>query len=433
MTMVFRQWLGGALLFVVLCVAIVSPRATSTVLVLGLLAILARTLIRRSQPPSLSTTSSGLVASFAFVGFAALSALWSATPLSSVLKPAYAAVALATVWLLHDNLPRLSTRQLDFLAEAFLVATAIGMVFLAIEILTAQAITRAVMTLIPSLHETLEKKHVRVVKGAVRALSDTNLNRRMALLIWLMWPVLMLASLDAHRWRGRVVATVVVIGAAVVLLLGSHQSSQLAILGGLGVFFLARLNVNATRRALTVTWVVATLLVVPLALLAFQARLHEQPWLFRSAQHRVVIWALAAGEVLKSPLTGVGADATRKAMRAVVADEPPREDLAGFKSGYADHAHNVYLQVWYELGAVGAALFLAIGLAALRATSRLTDRIQPFALALFATTGLMISFSYGLWQTWFIAACALSVCALLLATEIDRGRDRKRTADAPDS
>ncbi|MDX2287203.1 MAG: O-antigen ligase family protein [Hyphomicrobiaceae bacterium] len=423
MDVVFRQWLGGAALCALLCIAVVSPRGASTVLAIILLASLAMALHRRELPPLPTAAHVGQWSALAFVAFAMSTALWSATPLASVMKPAYFAVALAALWLIHHIVPRLSARQLDFLAEACLLATAAGMAFVAFEILTAQAVTRHIMTLFPVLHESLERKHVTIVDGFVRRLSDTNLNRRMALLVWLMWPVLLLASLDIVRWRGRIVVATIAVCAAIILLRGSHQSSQLAILGGLLVFAAAHVDRAMTRRALAVLWIIATVFVVPIALLTFHARAHEASWLFRSAQHRVVIWGQAASEVLKSPLVGVGADATRKAMREVVAAEPSRRDeLAGFESGYADHAHNVYLQVWYELGAIGAALFLAMGLLALQSTKNLATRVQPYALALFATSALMIASSYSLWQTWFIAACGLGFAGLLLAVAVNRSR-----------
>ncbi|MEJ0067893.1 MAG: hypothetical protein WDO24_03180 [Pseudomonadota bacterium] len=66
------------------------------------------------------------------------------------------------------------------------------------------------------------------------------------------------------------------------------------------------------------------------------------------------------------------------------------------------HPHNGALQVWLELGAVGALVGALIALVVL---SRLTpDRLAPaeraVGLATFATAAVELSLSYGIWQSW---------------------------------
>jgi O-antigen ligase len=73
------------------------------------------------------------------------------------------------------------------------------------------------------------------------------------------------------------------------------------------------------------------------------------------------------------------------------------------------------LQVWYELGAIGALLFLSIGLLTLRAIAKLQASAQPAAIAMFATTSLLIGFSYSMWQTWFMAALGLAITMFTIA------------------
>lgn len=47
------------------------------------------------------------------------------------------------------------------------------------------------------------------------------------------------------------------------------------------------------------------------------------------------------------------------------------------------HTHNMYLQIWYELGAIGSMLFVAAGLAVLR-LDRLPVAAQPAMFVTFA-------------------------------------------------
>jgi O-antigen ligase len=73
------------------------------------------------------------------------------------------------------------------------------------------------------------------------------------------------------------------------------------------------------------------------------------------------------------------------------------------------HPHNAALQVWLELGAVGAALAAALawllGVAAARATC---PAAAAGALASGAVTAML---SFGAWQAWWIAAGLLAAAA----------------------
>ena len=54
------------------------------------------------------------------------------------------------------------------------------------------------------------------------------------------------------------------------------------------------------RKAITVGWVVACLLVVPLVAVAYQQQLHFAEWLPHTARQRIILWGYTAGEVAKS-------------------------------------------------------------------------------------------------------------------------------------
>ena len=180
------------------------------------------------------------------------------------------------------------------------------------------------------------------------------------------------------------------------------------------IFALAWISRVWASRLLTTGWVLACVAVIPLALLAGRGHLDKVPWLHHSLQHRFIIWNYTAEETLKAPILGIGAYMTYVlgAERNKTAVKVPGEP---YKKTLSRHAHNVYLQTWYELGAAGAALLMAVGIAVLGAIRRLTDRVQPFALATFATGATMISSSYGMWQTWYLALFALAAVALAVA------------------
>ena len=79
------------------------------------------------------------------------------------------------------------------------------------------------------------------------------------------------------------------------------------------------------------------------------------------------------------------------------------------------HAHNLYLQVWFELGAIGAALVLLLGVTLLRAVRTLARDVRPYAYAAFSTAALVAAFGWGLWQTWLLAGFGMAFILVILA------------------
>ena len=80
------------------------------------------------------------------------------------------------------------------------------------------------------------------------------------------------------------------------------------------------------------------------------------------------------------------------------------------------------MQTWYELGAVGALLLMATGLAVLAALRRLPRLQLPYAYATFVAATIVGCFSWGLWQTWFMAAYGVAAVLLALAVEVAERR-----------
>ncbi len=411
-----REWWLGILTGILLTVTFFGPRTTTAIMLLVLLAALCERALRPTLTRRPELFNSLLLALAAFSSWAFASAIWSPSPWNSLLKPIFLITAATGVCVALRSVSATTKSEAHFLGEGALTALIIGYVLVAIEIITGQLLTRTILTTFPALYENIQK-HVTVAEdGTVVRVTIANLNRRMTILVWMFWPMLLLLLHDPSQVRKWAATAALLFGAGVVLLFGSHQSSQVALAGGILAFGFAWFNRKAALVAVAGLWSAAVLLALPVALMVFQADLHKADWLFKSARHRVVIWGTAADEAMRSPIIGVGADATRRAMKKSTQTRArAKKDLGQFESGYANHAHNVYLQVWYELGAIGAFLFLAVGLMALRMVSRLTENLQPAAIAMFVTTSLLIAFSYSVWQTWFISALALSLVVFAVA------------------
>ncbi len=115
---------------------------------------------------------------------------------------------------------------------------------------------------------------------------------------------------------------------------------------------------------------------------------------------RLDIWAFASGLVAEHPLRGWGLDASR-----------------GFGTAIPLHPHNGAIQIWLELGAVGAALTGAligwIG-SALTATSRINPSLAAAGAGSLTTYLVIGSLSFGVWQEWWLALGGLAAGCIVL-------------------
>ena len=131
---------------------------------------------------------------------------------------------------------------------------------------------------------------------------------------------------------------------------------------------------------------------------------HELPGQIgkHSWAERLDIWRFVSGEVLQNPIKGWGLDASR-----------------AWPNDIPLHPHDAALQIWLELGALGAALaglfwaWLFTRIAAMVEG----DRNMAAAAAATATAYLTIgALSFGVWQEWWLAvgAVAIVVCGLVV-------------------
>lgn len=163
----------------------------------------------------------------------------------------------------------------------------------------------------------------------------------------------------------------------------------------------------------------ATLLVVPIAVASYSADLHQTKWIPKTGQARIILWSVTAVNVMEAPLFGVGVAAT-KALDERVADQSEQREGHAYPQRTGRHAHNIFMQTWYELGAVGPVILLGLGLLILRHLFRLTDAVQPYAIASFVSAAIIGAFSWGIWQTWFMAAFGIWALLLMLILEAAR-------------
>jgi O-antigen ligase len=87
------------------------------------------------------------------------------------------------------------------------------------------------------------------------------------------------------------------------------------------------------------------------------------------------------------------------------------------------HPHNAALQVWVELGAIGAALAIAVVVLLLRRIAKLPGEMLAVSLALLSAVAAVSLVGHGAWQAWWPAAIAAAIVWLRAARELLRGSD----------
>jgi hypothetical protein len=137
-----------------------------------------------------------------------------------------------------------------------------------------------------------------------------------------------------------------------------------------------------------------------------------------SAEWRLAIWNRVSDVIAEAPLTGSGVGVLR-----AIDETIPVGVFAGERL-ISGHPHNMFLQVWAEMGAIGAAL---LGAALVAAAMRMPQpgRIGAagmLAAALTAHAAMIAMVSFDLWNDWWWSVCCLLATGAVLVRRADGDR-----------
>ena len=134
------------------------------------------------------------------------------------------------------------------------------------------------------------------------------------------------------------------------------------------------------------------------------------PELSYSVYPRLVIWQYASNLIIKKPLVGHGIRTSRSLSTNETKITFLYRDNGEIHTGNTEkiplHPHNGIIQIWLELGFGGAILGLMLILCSLKGIKSCIAPKMSKALAYAALTSsvCLISVSYGLWQSWWLAS-----------------------------
>jgi exopolysaccharide production protein ExoQ len=325
----------------------------------------------------------------ALLALALVSCLWAPDPdegLDGIFRTA--AASLAGLALLSKAL-RVDSLQYRRLETALLGGFSAGLAIVLVEMGSELAMAE---------HDSL---FVRLL-GPLAA-NEAYLNRPKTVLALL----LPLALAIAWRRVGLLAAVVLATGCMITFVAGESMAAALALIAALGGATAFRF---AGPRAVAVI-LVACVLTAPLAtkLPVFETLAHRRD-LSVSIYHRAVIWQFVGARIADKPVLGWGMHASRTMPGG-------HDTIGGSAEKIPLHPHNAPLQIWLELGGIGAALMAALlAFLAINCTGSPTRRA---VLGATLTTAVAIAaLSYGIWQGWWVAALWL-LAALAVATQRD--------------
>ncbi len=129
----------------------------------------------------------------------------------------------------------------------------------------------------------------------------------------------------------------------------------------------------------------------------------------QSMLHRLYIWEFTAENIAQHPLRGWGMNAARvlPGGKTMSFDDYRQQEIG---QDMPLHPHNVALQMWLELGLPGALVFSAlVALLFVRLTRPDLERnLSVLACGQVAAGFVISSFSFGAWQSWWLASLWLA-------------------------
>ncbi|HVJ53548.1 MAG TPA: O-antigen ligase family protein [Aliidongia sp.] len=251
----------------------------------------------------------------------------------------------------------------------------------------------------------------------------------------------LIPALAFGLWRlgqPRLAVAQLVIGGAAIMA-GWEMSSKLALIVALIVAGLV-LALPSLR------WVLVAALALAALAIPFLVPIELTPgqtcWLAAhksSGLHRVIIWNFVSGKIHERPWLGYGLDSARRMPGGT-------EHVTIHRCGEPDgpvvvdgdvlplHPHNAVLQIWLELGAVGAILAFGALLASLSRSFLDPALAAPIPRAMIAALVAGAfgpgSLSFGIWQEWWIGTLFIGTAATVaLGRMAAEPKDQRRSRE----
>jgi hypothetical protein len=356
--------------------------------------------------------------------WAGITLLWSPGGSDGVASWARLAAFIALVLIARSELNTLPDDVQRAQIFAFVLAFGCATLIALFDHVGALPVRRFLMSVLPQA--TIDPQVVLQGKWVVSAPAYIT-NKSQAVLMSLFWPALLAtfalarsrtrAKTKSGQWSAQLAVAALVVTFAAATLRSENETAKLALGVSALAFLAARVSRQLALRLTIAGWFAATLLMFPMAVAVDRTKLADNQQLQYSAQHRLAIWSFVSREIATHPVHGAGLAATRgngDPDRGVMdVGRPGTSFIAGTKI----QPHNGFLQVWNELGGIGALLLFLAGLALIVELARASPMTRPFYFAAFAAATVLVALQWSINSSWFMAVFGVSALFMRLAAD----------------
>lgn len=396
-----ETWIIAAAAGLTLPVSTVAAKGMAPLFIAAVLAALIGLVRQGFRFPSSRTAHLLIASAAAFLVWSGLSALWSINPGRSLEMTVSNTAAVAGATVLYLFIARAGAPAIHRVGQAAIIGTAIAAAIILFELSTTASLNRLA--------------HGNLLPVEKIPIPRNYLNGSAAVFVMMLWP---LTALLGNAGR-----TGIAIGTGVLLFVlsfaGAASTAMIAATLGAAAGVIAAWRPGFFRIVAGAGFAAAILL-MPIAtdiLPDPKDRVHSDSFDF-SVNHRMRIWHFATDRIMERPVLGWGLDSSRaipggKDIEMITLVYPDGGEFPWAEQQLPLHPHNIFLQIWLELGLVGA-LFGAGALLALVWAISLTES----AWVRFSSAGAMAAgvtfsgLSYSIWQSWWF--CTLMFALALL-------------------
>ena len=404
MNVLRKHWVLSITSFLFLPMGLYAHRGLALLFVLTAILLIFQDRIERRTLQFISWRF--YLAAMAIPLYGAISSIWSITPAVSI-KMSAIICGTMFVGMLLANISILKDFKDKILFEKWFVAGGlIGFTLLCLENLTNAGLSRFAYELFGGVYRENQ---------LVNQFGPLVLNPGISAASLYLWPL----GLILFRRYSKVIFIPVVGFCFLGIFLGVSTAPILALIVGLSTMIITGLANRFGPKLLILATAMYTLLAPAIPSLLPDPT-DPQSSLSRyyalSDVHRYLIWKTTVSHIKDKPIFGHGLDSTRalyshedKITTKVIMKATG--EIAGIIAEPIPlHPHNAFLQVWLELGVVGAGLLAFFLVKILILVQRVTRNHWEAAVCYGVfTSGLTISsLSYGIWQSWWLGSLFLA-------------------------
>ena len=248
--------------------------------------------------------------------------------------------------------------------------------------------------------------------SASEIVAPASLNWSLVIISFLLWPTLYQLWIKKNKTH----MAIVLIAVSSAIFSAMSQSAIIAlILGGITLF-------SSIKKPKIVLYTISYTVIIGIFFSPWIAQLlfNHPPeiflnWKSASAAQRIELWDFVARKALESPWYGFGIEATRHI-----------NDFDSAKLFYSTtniiHPHNFALQLWIELGILGATSAATFIYLCLKNILTFNKKQLPFITACFTAMVAVNLVGYGVWQGWLIG---LEFMVILIFIALTRQCEKK--------